>query len=152
MSLDFYLEGDEIGRACECECGNKHEHRYKPTLFDINITHNLGGMADKAGTYLPLWRPSQFVNPEAHEQIEALERAGKWHDATPIRESLRPAKARELIDALTKGLADLKARPAYFEQFNAPNGWGLYRHFVPFVEKCLAACIEHPDADVRASV
>ena len=38
-----------------------------------------------------------------------------------------------------------------FEAFNAPNGWGLYIHFVPFVEAVLAACEEHPDATIRVS-
>ncbi len=93
----------------------------RPTeVFSANITHNLGEMADKAGIYKACWRP---------EEIGA-----KY--------------ARDIIPLLEKGLEDMKARPDYFKQFNAPNGWGLYEHFVPWVEKYLAACKENPDAEI----
>jgi hypothetical protein len=92
-------------------------------VHDGNITHNLGKMASEAGIYQCLWRP----------------------------EELGITKAAQLIEPLEKGLADLKARPDHFEQFNATNGWGMYKHFVPFVEEYLKACKEHPDADVGVS-
>jgi hypothetical protein len=92
-------------------------------VYWANITHNLGKMAEAAGIYEVLWRPEEFDIKTASELIEPLE----------------------------KGLADLKARPEHFEQFNSPNFWGLYKHFVPFVEKYLAACKEYPDAEVRVS-
>jgi hypothetical protein len=93
-------------------------------IYDANITHNLGRMAREAGIYDCLWHPSE---------------AGI-------------TKASQLIEPLRAGLALLKSDPARFEAFNAPNGWGLYKHFVPFVERYLAACEENPDADVEASV
>lgn len=93
----------------------------RPTeVFSANITHNLGEMADKAGIYKACWRP---------EEIGA-------------------EYARDIIPLLEKGLEDLKARPEYFKQFNAPNGWGLYEHFVPWVEKYINACKENPDAKI----
>jgi hypothetical protein len=49
------------------------------------------------------------------------------------------------------GLNDLKKRPLHYKNFNAPNGWGTYKHFVPFVEKYLNACKEHPDATIDVS-
>lgn len=94
-------------------------------VYFNNITHNLGDMADEAGIYKHLWRPEEVVPPVV--------------------------KAMDLIEPLTKGLALLKSDPARFEKFNATNGWGKYEHFVPFVEKYLQACIEHPHADVRVS-
>lgn len=60
-------------------------------------------------------------------------------------------EATQLIEPLKAGLALLKADPVRFKEFNAKNGWGLYEHFVPFVEKYLEACIANPDADVRVS-
>ncbi len=154
MSLDFYLEGPERDIDCECNgCGNKHTHRETEEFFSKNITHNLGRMASEAGVYMPLWRPTQFVaTTEDRERIAAIEADGGWHKAREYERTLRHAKGRDLVDALRKGLADLKARPEHYEQFNAVNGWGLYKHFVPFVEECLAACEEHPDADARACV
>jgi hypothetical protein len=37
------------------------------------------------------------------------------------------------------------------EELPAPNGWGLYVHFVPWIEAYLNACKAHPDADVSVS-
>jgi hypothetical protein len=77
------------------------------TVYDANITHNLGRMAEEAGIYKHLWRP----------------------------EELGITTASELIEPLTAGLALLKADPVRFEAFNSRNGWGMYEHFVPFVER-----------------
>ena len=92
-------------------------------IFSANITHNLTEMADAAGIYMHLWRP----------------------------EELGLRKAGQLIKPLEKGLKKLKASPAKYERFNAPNGWGLYKHFVPWVEKYLEACKRSPGADVEVS-
>lgn len=92
-------------------------------VFDRNITHNLHAMAEAAGIYQHLWRP----------------------------EELGVKKAAELIEPLTNGLALLRSDPERFKKHNAPNGWGTYEHFVPFVEACLVACIQNPEAGVRVS-
>ena len=92
-------------------------------VYWANITHNLGKMASEAGIYEALWRPEEI---------------GK-------------TKASEIVELLEKGLTDLKSRPEYFEQFNSPNGWGMYEHFVPFVEKYLEACKEYPETDIYVS-
>lgn len=96
----------------------------QPTeVYSANITHNLGKMAEEAGIYYHLWRP----------------------------EEIGITKARQLIEPLKKGLAEMKADPERFGKHNSPNGWGLYKHFVPWIEKYLAACEEHPDADIEVS-
>ena len=92
-------------------------------VYWANITHNFGKMAGEAGIYEALWRPEEI---------------GK-------------TKASEIVELLEKGLAALKARPEHFEKFNSPNGWGMYEHFVPFVEKYLEACKEYPDAIIEVS-
>ncbi len=92
-------------------------------VYSANITHNLNRMAMAAGIYEACWRPDE--------------------DGMPL--------ARDLIEPLRKGLADLKARPDYFQQFNAPNGWGVYFNFVPWVEEYLAACEASPNARVEVS-
>jgi hypothetical protein len=93
------------------------------TVYDANITHNLSEMAFEAGIYEALWRPEEI---------------GK-------------TKASEIIELLEKGLTDLKVRPKHFDKFNSPNGWGMYEHFVPFVEKYLNACKEFPNAEISVS-
>jgi len=90
---------------------------------NANITHNLGAMAYAAGIYKALWRP---------EEIEVT-------------------IAAQLISPLTDGLNWLRANETEARKHDAPNGWGLYEHFVPFVEKYLAACAAHPTALVSVS-
>lgn len=90
-------------------------------VFNYNITHNLGPMAEAAGIYQHLWRP----------------------------EELNIHTAGELIEPLTAGLAKLKATPDDFFQYNPENGWGNYFDLVKFVEKYLEACKADPDATVE---
>lgn len=88
-------------------------------VFSQNITHNLVPMAKAAGIYMHLWRPEEL----------GIKTAG------------------ELIEPLKAGLELLKSDPDRFKTYDASNGWGRYKHFVPFVEACLQACIENPDAE-----
>ncbi len=92
-------------------------------LYSANITHNLNKMAAEAGIYQHLWRP----------------------------EELNIQFASELIIPLSEGLQRLKDDPERFKQFNAKNGWGMYKHFVPFVEKYLKACVEFPETRIDIS-
>lgn len=46
MSLDFCLQYKNDGNEI--------------SVFDRNITHNLGNMADKSGIYYALWRPEEI--------------------------------------------------------------------------------------------
>ena len=90
-------------------------------VYSSNITHNLGEMAAEAGIYQCLWRPSE--NGITH--------------------------ARELIEPLTTGVTLLSTQKARFEKFNSPNGWGVWKHFVPFVADYLQACRDNPDSLVK---
>lgn len=92
-------------------------------IYSANITHNLGKMAEAAGIYGAVWRPEE-------------------HGIT---------KAAQLIPILEKGIAEMKADPEKYRALNAPNGWGTYDVFVPWLERYLAACKEDPDADIKVS-
>lgn len=92
-------------------------------VYWANITHNLNKMADAAGIYEACWRPEEKG----------------W------------TTAREITPALEKGLGQLKADPEHFRTFDAPNGWGLYEHFVPWVERYLDACRQYPSAEIEVS-
>lgn len=89
-------------------------------VYSANITHNLGAMAGEAGIYEYLWRP----------------------------EEIGITKAKQLIEPLAAGLEKMKADPIKFAAFNATNGWGTYKQFVPWIERYLQACRENPEADV----
>jgi hypothetical protein len=128
----IFIREDGQNREITLEEWNQRNPGRKPSLaytgggacvYTSNITHNLGKMADEAGIYQHLWRP----------------------------EEIGITKASELIYPLTEGLAKLKADPEHFKQFNAANGWGLYEHFVPFVEEYLKACIENPESEIEVS-
>lgn len=101
----------------------EHCGRGGESVYDANITHNLNGMAEASGIYKYLWRPDE----------------------------IGVTTAQQLIEPLTRGLAWLKANEHEARKHDAPNGWGLYEHFVPFVEEYLAACVAHPSATVRVS-
>lgn len=123
VSLDVYLTGETRSLDCICRCGHKHQRDESEEFFSANITHNLAAMASEAGIYEALWRPEEngFT------------------------------KAFQLVAPLSAGLRLIKSDPDRFKKHNAKNGWGLYEHFVPWVERYLAACSEYPHARVNAS-
>ena len=121
MSLDVYLKSATPTKK-ECpHCGSEYEEREE--FYWANITHNLGNMAEAAGVYKHLWRP----------------------------EEINITTAGQLIEPLKRAFLDMSARPEHYKQFNSSNGWGLYDHFVLWVERYLDACIENPEAEVYVS-
>ena len=124
MGIWVNLEGLEREVQCRCvNCDNEHVYSEKEELYSSNTTHNLGAMASEVGIYKAIWRP---------EEIGIL-------------------KAHQLIQILKDGITRLRDEREHCEQFNASNGWGTYKQFVPWVQDYLNACIEYPDADVRVS-
>ena len=87
-----------------------------------NITHNLSEMASEAGIYECLWRTEE----------NGFETAG------------------QIVEPLRKAIADMKARPDHYRQFNAANGWGAYKDFLPWLEKLLPVCEANPGAAITA--
>ena len=108
------------------------------SLFEANITHNLTTMAQEAGIYDALWRPYKL-----HQDFFVYAGEDEYYF-----EGSCTITAEMLIPALREGLIKLQSDPEYYKQFNSPNGWGLYEHFVPFVEKVLNACEKYPEAIV----
>lgn len=123
MSLDVYLYGPSEEVDCICQCGHKHKKDWRECYFWQNITHNLGGMAKAAGIYHACWRPEEIGAKQAKDIIPLLEAGLKW----------------------------LRENRAEAEKHNAPNGWGMYENFVPWVERYLEACREFPDAEISVS-
>lgn len=140
MSLDVYLTRRKL---VSYDDGKTHEEQFDE-LYWANITHNLGEMADAAGIYDALWRPFRLKKDYDKSLKEDYEAESEFEDKTTVR-------AKEIIDIVEKGLEDMKARPEYYKRFNSPNGWGMYKHFVPFIEKYLEACKEHPEATIKIS-
>ena len=94
---------------------------FRVELYTDNVTHNLNTMAEEAGCYQHLWHPEQV----------GITTAG------------------ELIEPLGLAIARMKADPDRFKALNPPNGWGSYDGFVPWIERYMEACHEHPKATVK---
>lgn len=124
MSLDISINYKDTKTV---SCPNCHkEHAVFTGEHEShwqNITHNLGRMAGEAGVYECLWRaPENNYN-----------------------------KAGQLIQPLTNAIADMEARPEHFKSFNATNGWGTYKDFLPWLKTLLQACEENPNGTIETS-
>jgi hypothetical protein len=122
MSLNIYLESDPAERICICTCcDNEHKSIFSETVYEANITHNLGEMADAAGIYQCMWRP----------------------------EEINIKKAKDMIEILEKGYEDLINNAMKYHKYSPKNGWGSYEGLCNFVLKLIEACIKYPDSNVR---
>ncbi len=113
--------GLDVSLYIEVDVGKKEKKEIE--LYWANITHNLAKMAEAAGLYECLWKPDEI--------------GAKY--------------AKDIINCLENGLKELKSNPKKYKKYNSPNGWGLYKYFVPFVEKYLDACKEYPKALISVS-
>ncbi len=121
MSLDVSLYRPEKTKKTCPHCNSEYEEQ--ETVFDYNITHNLGGMAERAGVYQYLWRP----------------------------EDMNIKVAKDLIKPLEIGLETLLSSPEIFKVMNPENGWGNYEGLVEFVKEYLRACKYYPDSIIYVS-
>lgn len=122
MSLDFFLKDEKIELVCICErCGLHHKSECAKYLFHINITHNLGRMADLCGVYKCLWRPDENGFIYAHQIIQHLKSA----------------------------LDSLVAEPKKYKNFEPSNGWGTYDILKNDIVSIIQACEEYPQAQIE---
>jgi len=123
MSLDVYLtyprEPQPDDHECNCNYCT-HCTPKKDRVFSRNTTHNHTGIASAVGCYKACWRP----------------------DENGI------TKARQLVEPLEAALTLLVNNPQDYKHLEPDNGWGSVAYFTEFVREYLAACREHPDADV----
>jgi len=66
-------------------------------------------------------------------------------------EEIEITKAAQLIEPLGNRLAWLKENEVEARKHDAPNGWGRYESFVPWIERYLEACKAHPEATIEVS-
>lgn len=124
MSLHVSLEGPNYKETVLCsECGTEREAKRCDFYYTSNITHNVIRMASEAGIYGLVWRPEE-------------------HEITT---------ARQLIEPLRTAIKLMVADKPRFEQYDARNGWGTYKQFLPWLREYLYACETYPDATVRVS-
>lgn len=122
-------------------------------VYEANVTHNLTNMAEAVSLYYPIWRPGEYLAPDISKAMreELCKPDRSWEIVKSLEESLPTVYARDLIEPLRAGLNLLLSNPERCVKLEAPNGWGTYHQFVPWVEKYLQACQQYPDAEVRVS-
>lgn len=59
--------------------------------------------------------------------------------------------AREAVIILRPAIARIEDNRAEYEEMNPKNGWGSYEGALELLRKLLAACLEHPKAQVDIS-
>jgi hypothetical protein len=97
------------------------------SVYDNNITHNLGKMASEVklsnglSLYDVLWRPDE-------------------HQLT---------QAKDIAELLDEGWNILLSEPDRFRQLNPENGWGSYDGLCRFVYEYRNACWNEPDAKIE---
>lgn len=60
--------------------------------------------------------------------------------------------ANEILPTLETGLQLMIANPESFQQFNSPNGWGLYKSAIPWLSDLIVEFKKHPDGVIGISV
>ena len=102
------------------------------SVFDSNITHNLGKMAAQVKVswqgrtltlYDVLWRADEHGFTQAHEIAEFLD----------------------------VGFNELLSDPKLYQLHNPSNGWGNYDNLVNFVYQYRNACWDNPHAQINIS-
>lgn len=119
LTIQIYIpvdEDDEYDTMTQTLSESK-DFTYLEEVLWLNITHNLTRMASEAGIYQVLWRPGYTFTK-----------------ITP-----------DVVLTLQDGLEKLKGDPERYKKFDAPNGWGVWEHFVPFVEEVLEGCEKYPN-------
>jgi len=125
MSLDITLLEDCTKKAKCPHCGTEVTVQVGTIkVYTTNITHNLGDMAQAAGIYEALWHPERVGIKTAHDLAVAIE----------------------------PGIMDMNSNPQKYKKYDAPNGWGTYIQFIPWLYELLVACKKHPNARVEAYV
>jgi hypothetical protein len=102
----------------------------QPTsVYDGNITHNLGLMARQVhlGNALTLY--DVMWRPDEHGMRFAC----------------------DISEYLDKAFNVLISEPNFFSTFNPENGWGSYEGLVDFVYEYRRACWDNPDAELQIS-
>jgi hypothetical protein len=109
-------------------------------VYSGNITHNLNEMAMEAGIYEAVWRPYK-LHPD-------FDKSGD-DDCAYSFEKKTEIRAKNISEIIQKGVEDMRKKPEHYKKFDSPNGWGLYKDFMPFLEKYLEALQKYPEAIVE---
>lgn len=63
--------------------------------------------------------------------------------------ALHGKTGREVSDLLYAVWSELRRDPVTYSKLDAPNGWGLYKHLVPWIKAWYLASRTYPSAIVK---
>lgn len=129
MSLDVTI----IDNFCD-HCGHGEN------VFDVNITHNLGGMASACGLYEAMWRP--YMLYPGYKEFDNYDEEYKFEDSITVI-------AGDIIPNLQKGIDSLELNPETYKKLNPENGWGSYETLLRVAKELLEACTKYPNAKIE---
>jgi hypothetical protein len=120
--MSLYITLREPGQIVCPACGEKIRLAEPAWEDSVNITHNLGKMAQELGVYYLLWRGADVT------------------------------VASDMLEKLRAAILALETTPEEYHRYDAPNGWGKLEHFLKFLKTLEGMCREHPEAEVIISV
>jgi hypothetical protein len=89
-----------------------------------------------------------FARNYTHNVVPMWKKAGVY-EALYKSEGHR---AGEYIEAMERGVADMKANFSEYEKLDSPNGWGLAKNAMPWLEDVTEQFKKYPHAVIHVSV
>lgn len=79
---------------------------------------------------------------------------GKMWEEAGIYDALYNSEgqtALSVLPILHEGLKRMISDPDKFKKFDSPNGWGMYKHALPWLSELIAGFEEHPEGVIWVS-
>lgn len=70
---------------------------------------------------------------------EAFNTNGYWTDL------LNGNSSSDVVPIVKQALINLCEKPSHYKQFDSPNGWGIWRDFLPFLAELHEGMINNPN-------
>lgn len=97
------------------------------------------------------FRTFPFVEEVPETLAPMAAAAGVYHWVWDPESRKDSPKARDLIEPLALGIAQMKLEPAKFIAMNPEDTRGEYLTFLAWLERYLRECIKHPKTSVAVS-
>lgn len=106
-----------------------------------------------------LYTKVDFGGPKGPETITHYDanithNLGRMWGAAGVYDALYESEgktAADILPALEVGVDAMLERPDDFRKYDAPNGWGLYEHALPWLQRLVEACRDYPKATIGIS-
>ncbi|MCA1066096.1 hypothetical protein QTG56_25595 (plasmid) [Rossellomorea sp. AcN35-11] len=90
----------------------------------------------------------EVVSKDITHNLKAMWKEAGVYDALYDSDGKMPS---EVLPALEKGLSEMADDPERFKKFDSPNGWGKYKHALPWLQDLIVEMKKHPDGEIELS-